>query len=265
MGRVSLFSSALPGWDAERVVAAAVSLGLGAIEWGVGPGQAIADPGDGARIAALCREAALAVAGLAVQDHHGVTLAAPRAAARHVALARELRRAARAPLRAALRGRAASARRSGARAPASTRSSSRPRGLRILVETSPGTLAPSPELALELVAHHPARLAGVLYDPGNMAIEGHLDAPLSLALLGRHLRHVHVKNIAWSRRDGLWRWGYADLDRGVLAWPAILHALRAARYGGWISIDHLGRRPTAALLGAECRRLLEWTADAWRS
>ena len=67
-GRIALFSSAVLGWDAERVVATAVALGLGAVEWGIGPGQAITSPDDGPRVVALGADAHLAVAGLAVQD-----------------------------------------------------------------------------------------------------------------------------------------------------------------------------------------------------
>jgi len=259
-GRVALFSSALPGWDAERVVAAAVSLGLAAVEWGVGPGQALSGPDDGARIAALCADAGLAVAGVAVQDRD-VTPATPKAGAAHVALARELRAPhvrffapfyQGGPLRAGQR-------RARAGVDALVELAA---GLPVLVETAPETLAASPELALELVGHHPARLAGVLYDPGNMAIEGHLAAPLALAVLGRHLRHVHVKNISWSRRGGVWRWAYADLDRGVVEWPATLRALRAAGYRGRLSIDHLSRRPTPGLLAAESERLGEMLEQA---
>ena len=36
-----LFSSALPGWDAARVARAALDAGLSAVEWGIGPGQAV--------------------------------------------------------------------------------------------------------------------------------------------------------------------------------------------------------------------------------
>ena len=258
--RIALFSSALSGWDARRVTATAAALGIGAVEWGVGPGQALAGPPDGARASALCADAGLAVAGLAVQDA-AVTLATPRPAARHVALAAAIgsphvrffapvyergspgaaRRRARAGVDALVEAGAASA-------------------VAILVETAPGTLAPSPELALSLVEHQPPSLAGVLYDPGNTVIEGLLAPALAVSLLGRHLRHVHVKNIYWARTASGSAWRYADLDRGAVAWPAVVAALDAARYRGRLSIDHLARRPTVAALGAETQRLREIVA-----
>jgi sugar phosphate isomerase/epimerase len=132
----------------------------------------------------------------------------------------------------------------------------------VLVETAPGTLAPSGSLALALVGHHPPGRAGVLYDPGNTVIEGWVAPALGLARLGRHLRHVHVKNIGWSRRGGAWRWGYEKIDGGMVDWAATLRALAAARYRGRLSIDHLSGRPTPALLRAESERLAELLAQA---
>jgi len=260
--RLALFSSALPGWGAERVVATATTLGFTAVEWGAGPGQALTSVEDGPRIASLCRSAGLAVAGVAVQDP-AVTLATPREAARYLGLASTLRaphvrffapvyaggpvpsqqRRARAGLDSLVKLGAAA-------------------GVGVLVETAPGTLAPSGSLALALVGDHPPRCAGVLYDPGNTAIEGYVSPVLAFARLGRHLRHVHVKNIAWSRRGGVWRWDYAALDRGVVDWPAVVAALAAAGYRGRLSIDHLAGAPTLAKLRGEAERLRALLAGA---
>jgi sugar phosphate isomerase/epimerase len=66
-----------------------------------------------------------------------------------------------------------------------------------------------------------------------------------------------VKNIAWSRRAGVWRWRHATLAGGLLDWPEILAALEAARYRGAFSIDHLGGQATAALLRSESTHLRE--------
>jgi len=261
--RLALFSSALPGWDAERVVDAAVSLGLRAVEWGVGPGQALEDADDGERIAALCRSAGLAVAGVAVQDP-AVTLATPRAAAAHVALALTLRsphvRLFAPPFEGGSVPVAQRRARAGVDALVKAAGGGR---LGVLVETSPGTLAPSGSLALALVGHHPASRAGVLYDPGNTVIEGYVRPELGFARIGRRLRHVHVKNIAWTRDGGTWRWRYATLDGGIVDWPATLRALAAAGYRGRLSIDHLSGRPTLASLRRESERLRDLAAEAF--
>src|SRR5205085_2921865 len=50
----------------------------------------------------------------------------------------------------------------------------------LLVETSPGTLAPSMAQARALVDGLPPGRVGVLYDPGNMAIEGHIEPGLAV-------------------------------------------------------------------------------------
>jgi sugar phosphate isomerase/epimerase len=260
-GRVALFSSAVPGWDAERVIATARALGLDAVEWGVGPGQALAGPDDGEAVARRCREAGVAVAGLAVQDR-SVTLATPRTGRAYVALARELGAPHVRFWAPDFGGESLAAAQRRARAGVDRLvEAGEAARVAVLVETSPVTIAPSAELALTLVAHHPPARAGVLFDPGNTAIEGHLAPALAVALLGRHLRHVHVKNVAWTRRGGAWRWSYADLDRGIVEWPAVLDALAIARYRGRLSIDHLARRPTEALLRAECERLGELLAS----
>jgi sugar phosphate isomerase/epimerase len=138
-----------------------------------------------------------------------------------------------------------------------------PLGLAVLVETAPATLAPSPELAATLVERHPPTRAGVLYDPGNMAIEGSLMPQLSVARLGRHLRHVHVKNISWSRHAGCWRWQHDSLRAGILDWAVILAQLATARYGGMFSIDHLGGDASPTRLCSERNVLCALLEDAW--
>jgi sugar phosphate isomerase/epimerase len=257
MSRIALFSSCLPGWDSERVIDAALELGLDAVEWGLGPDEALTATGDGGELARRCQRAGLTVAGLSVQDL-AVTLATPRRAFPCLALAAELGaphvRFFAPPLGA---GRlAAQQRRVRAGLDALVGRAGR-RGPAVLVETSPDTLAASPGLAAALVAHHPPARAGVLYDPGNMLIEGYVGAPLALAELGRHVRHVHVKNIAWSRRDGTWSWRRAPLDGGMVDWGSTLRALARSGYRGRVAIDHLPGRATLALLRREAGRLRE--------
>jgi sugar phosphate isomerase/epimerase len=242
------------------VVGAAVALGFPAVEWAAGPGQAVERPGEAGALRERCDRAGLVSGGLLVQDP-AITISTARSAAPYVRLA--------AALGAGYVRLFAPAFDGGSVALAQRRARdgldrvvdlAGPHDLTVLVETSPATLAPSPQLAVALVEHHPPQRAAVLYDPGSMAIEGHLAPALAIASLGRHLGHVHVKNIAWSRRNGAWSWRHATIADGVLDWGEILTALAAARYRGRISIDHLGGRPTPALLRretAELRRLLE--------
>lgn len=261
-GRIALFSSCLPGWSAERVLAAATELGFGAVEWGVGPGQAIEGPDRATELAERCRARGVRTIGVSVQDPAMRLTASVRTTAAHVRLATTLGagyvRLFAEPHRGS--GVAAQQRR---HRHALDRLIERAAGdrVRVLVETSPGTLAASPELALALVAHQPAKLAGVLYDPGNMVIEGDLGAGLAVPLLGRHLAHVHVKNIRWTRSGGAWQWRYATLDGGRVGWPEVIERLAQARYTGWYSLDHLPGRATAGALRLQSNRLAQLLAE----
>jgi sugar phosphate isomerase/epimerase len=261
--RVGLFSACLPAWDVEKVIGAAVSLGFLAVEWGSGPGHAIDRLEMGAEVRQLCDRAGLISSGLAVQDPE-VTFATPDRAARHVDLAVALG----APYVRVFAPRyvGGSLPREQGRARAGLDALveiAAPAGVAILVETSPGTLAPSPDLAAALVEQHPSEIAGVLYDPGNMAIEGHISPALAIARLGSHLRHVHVKNIVWSHQGGDWSWRHAPLARGMLDWRAILGPLACAGYDGQFSIDHLGGESTQARLEAEAVLLRELVDEAY--
>jgi sugar phosphate isomerase/epimerase len=231
------------------------------VEWGVGPGQAIAGPEDGRDVAERCRAAGMRTVGLSVQDPAVRLTAPPRTAAAYLTLAGELGaghvRLFAEPHRG---GGLAGQQRRHRQALDRLVERAAPDRVRVIVETSPGTLAASPELAMALVSHQPAKLAGVLYDPGNMVIEGDLGPGLAIAVLGRHLAHVHVKNIRWARAGGDWRWRYAPLDDGRVRWPEVIERLRQARYSGWYSLDHLPGRATAAVLRHESARLAELLA-----
>jgi len=128
-------------------------------------------------------------------------------------------------------------------------------GLTVLIETSPATLAPTPGLAAALVDHQAPERAGILFDPGNTVIEGYVRPALALAVMGPHLHHVHVKNIAWRKVSDGWTWRHASLTAGVLVWPDILAALTRAGYQGGYSIDHLGGKPTRGRLRSETEGL----------
>ena len=86
-------------------------------------------------------------------------------------------------------------------------------GIRILIEMSPGTVVPSPELALRVFELAGVDDAGVVYDPANMIEEGHLQPSYAVALLAGRIGHVHVKNRRSERVGGTWIVSHAPLDR----------------------------------------------------
>jgi sugar phosphate isomerase/epimerase len=249
--RVGVFSACLPGWSPTRVVEVAMSLGLAAVEWASGRGQAIERGATGGRVRELCERAGLRSGGLAVQDPE-VTLATPARAARYVALAAALGAPHVRFMAPTYQGGSLAREQKRVRAGvAQLVELAAPKGVAVLVETSPTTLAPAPELAVALVEGQPPERAGVLYDPGNMVIEGHLAPAVAIARLGPYLRHVHVKNIAWGRRGDAWQWRHASLTTGLLDWRTIVHELAAADYPGLFSIDHLGGEASARKLASE--------------
>jgi sugar phosphate isomerase/epimerase len=262
-GRLSVFSACLPGWEAQRVIDSASHLGFTRVEWASGPGHAIGQPAQGSQVQELCLRAGVEVVGISVQDPE-VTLAAPARAKEHVGLAVTLGAPHMRLLAPAYQGGSLRTEQERARSGLDELVEvASPAGVAVLVETSPGTLAPGPELAAALVEHQPPKFAGVLYDPGNMAIEGHLAPGVAVARLGEHLRHVHVKNIAWTRSEGSWRWRHATLAEGMLDWRSIVRALAAAQYRGMFSIDHLGGEVTDAKLESETALLSTLVANGF--
>ena len=111
-------------------------------------------------------------------------------------------------------------------------------GVKPIIETHFGTIAPSASLAHRLVQHfEPARI-GVNFDPANMVIEGREAWQMGLELLGPYLDYVHAKNIAWVRENGAWRWVFASMREGQVAWPEVLQALARVGYDDYISFEN---------------------------
>ena len=75
-------------------------------------------------------------------------------------------------------------------------------GVKPVIETHFGTIAPSAGLAYRLVQHFDPGKIGVNYDPANLIIEGRESWQMGLELLGPYLDYVHAKNIAWVREKG---------------------------------------------------------------
>jgi sugar phosphate isomerase/epimerase len=116
-------------------------------------------------------------------------------------------------------------------------------GVKPLIETHFGTIAPSAALALRLVESFAPERIGVNFDPANMIIEGRENWRLSLDLLGRYLDYVHVKNIRWTREGERWRWEFASLEEGQVDWCEIAQALRHIGYDGYVSSENFYQVP----------------------
>lgn len=123
--------------------------------------------------------------------------------------------------------------------------------VRALVELHQRTITPSASLAERLVTgFDPARI-GVIYDAGNLIIEGYEDHRTALEVLGEYVAHVHLKNVAFDRPPGggVWAPRWAPMDDGVLDVPRFLEVLDDAGYQAWVSIEEFStdRAPKQAL------------------
>ena len=259
--RLCLLSSALPGATAQVVAERARDAGFHAIEWGVGTDQvASGKRGEARGLLELAAFHGLEVVAVTVQSGRA-SLDKPASIRPAVAFAAELG----APY---LRlwtpgydgGRVSDELKRRRSAVAQAIEIASAHGVVLLLENHPASLAPSTTLTRELLEGHSAEQVGVLWDPGNGVIEGHLDPRLAIADLGDYLHHVHVKNIAWRRSGGVWSWSYASLATGMLDWRSLLAALAAAGYRGRLSIDHLPGLASMTTLRREAdalRALLE--------
>lgn len=116
-------------------------------------------------------------------------------------------------------------------------------GVRALAELHMGTLAPGAGACAELFRDLDPERVGVIFDAGNLAIEGFEPYPMGLDRLGPLLAHVHLKNVRWEsagrRPDGsaAWRCAQAPMDEGIVDIAHLLRCLRAAGYDGWLSFE----------------------------
>ncbi|WP_027946720.1 sugar phosphate isomerase/epimerase family protein [Amycolatopsis taiwanensis] len=124
-------------------------------------------------------------------------------------------------------------------------------GVRGLLEIHQRSIAPSASLAERLVSRLDPDCVGVIYDAGNLVLEGYEDHRMAVELLGPHLTHVHLKNAAFDRPPGggVWQPRWTPMNDGVLDVPALLRVLVEAGYDGWVSVEDFStdRSPVEAL------------------
>ncbi len=116
-------------------------------------------------------------------------------------------------------------------------------GVRALIEIHMGNLTPSASAAAQFLQPFDPRYVGVIHDAGNMVYEGYEQYRLGLEVLGPYLAHVHIKNAAWrqigTRADGSaeWKAEWAPITQGAVNFAALVRALRAVDYDGWLSFE----------------------------
>jgi sugar phosphate isomerase/epimerase len=117
-------------------------------------------------------------------------------------------------------------------------SSVQPFGVKALFEIHFKTLIASPSLAYLLLKEFDAAQVGVIFDPGNMIVEGREDWKVGVEVLGSYLGHVHVKNASWWKEE-TWNWSWDDLESGMVDWEDVMSALFSVDYDGYLSNENL--------------------------
>jgi sugar phosphate isomerase/epimerase len=249
--RVAVVTEALSAWELDAIVAVLVRHGVPAVEPTIGAGGHLSerDPEHAGQAGARIANAGIQLCGLAV------TSALPLGSDGLLAVL-EIAAAIGAP---GIRvfappydgDREAEAQLDEATTALSALCDVGANGVRVLIEPAQDSVIPSPELARRVLDDSGRASAGVVYDPANMVIEGHLQPPYALGLLGTRVRHVHVKNHVRERRSGDWRIVSTGLEDGLVDWPRTFAALHDAGYDGWFSIDHLAGPATEEQLESD--------------
>jgi len=134
------------------------------------------------------------------------------------------------------------------------------------IEMHMGNITPSAGLAHRLVSRFDPAEVGVIFDPGNMVVEGFENYQMALELLGPYLSHVHAKNCMWVKtgeEDGVakWEWKMAAVKQGQADWTAIVAALKKVGYDGWLSFEDFSEGETGTKLSEALAYLKALEAD----
>ena len=155
-------------------------------------------------------------------------------------------------------------------------------GINLSIENHFGTMTTTAHRTMEVIRAIDHPRVGVLYDQANLAFLPAEEYEEAIALQKDHITYVHVKDLVYRggtprkfRSDGVShiseeiRTVYSRIPGdGVLDWPAILRALKAAGYDGWLSLEYERRwgkqdLPIATEGLPVCvSRLRRWMAEA---
>jgi sugar phosphate isomerase/epimerase len=104
-------------------------------------------------------------------------------------------------------------------------------GVLLLVEPEPELLIEKAEQFEEFMTHIDSPAVGLNFDIGHQYCVGE-DPAHSVAKLGKWIRHVHLEDIAATRKHH-----HLIPGEGVIEYPPIFEALKKVGYTGWITIE----------------------------
>jgi sugar phosphate isomerase/epimerase len=116
--------------------------------------------------------------------------------------------------------------------------------INFMVEIHFGALIESAEDAVRYLDPVVRENVGVIYDPGNMAVNGAEFGADDVRRLGKRLLHAHIKDMAevppetpgsFKYRERAFAW--VPMGRGKVKYGEIFEAMAEMRYGGYLSIE----------------------------
>lgn len=122
----------------------------------------------------------------------------------------------------------------------------RTHGVQLALEQHQHTICPSVSLAMRLVADYDPQVVCVIYDMGNLAVEGYEAPEIALDLLDRHLAHVQVKNAALTPRGEAqgWSWAWCPMESGVLPLARMVGLLARRGFDDWLCVEDFSTERT---------------------
>jgi sugar phosphate isomerase/epimerase len=104
-------------------------------------------------------------------------------------------------------------------------------GTLLLIEPEPGLLIETADQFLELMDHIDSPAVALNFDIGHFYCVGNEPEP-TIHKLARHIRHVHLEDIAATRVHH-----HLIPGEGAIDFAAVFRALRAIGYQGWITVE----------------------------
>ncbi|MHC4884320.1 MAG: sugar phosphate isomerase/epimerase family protein [Planctomycetota bacterium] len=111
-------------------------------------------------------------------------------------------------------------------------------GVRSVIETHMGQLAPSISKAMNILRDLDPKHVGIMWDPGNQCFEGLEKIEMAIEEAGDYLAEVHVKNMRWQPGevvDGQQTFtpDWCPIHEGLVNWPQVVKILTESGYEGW--------------------------------
>jgi len=104
-------------------------------------------------------------------------------------------------------------------------------GVQLLVEPEPGLLIETCEQAEEFMGHMTSPAVGLNFDIGHQYCVGE-DPAISLKRLAKHVRHIHLEDIAATRVHH-----HMIPGEGAIDFAPVLRAIKDIGYAGWVTIE----------------------------